>query len=416
MTAPFSNSIILWLDKYIGNPCEYQHLKAKFLRNIDPTHPEPRNFESSNMIRTFFDDSSSLVPCRIGAPCELITSTDAGQCADYIRSSLEANKRIYLIISDYIARDLLPHIFTAHKDALREGSLSIYVLVFKWNSSGNYMDWLRDHVENILVFNHEFDLLYRLGRDIARYFVDIGRLFLEQGTIPNNHRALTYFEWATFLLRRAEKIAIYRDFKPIRDVENLIQQAKEIISNETALVNQIYYSRVALEESLNNSLFIYESKGCHNQASELSSMLHKLTDEPVVVFDDSDAFLTRLQKQSCSIHHYSPILASPHISDLTEILEELSPIASVDYIYIYNPNVVRSVTFDDRNLIHRFPKVRNLYSLARVVALEWTSERASTCDRIGDVCTEHADSDLARMYYAKAIKLNDNLSAFITKK
>ena len=408
--------VLVWMDPSINTHCDYNRLMTVFLKNIDPTDPEPETLHKSDVISPLFHDTNSFIPFRIGAPCELEAFTDIRECSDHIHTCLSEGKRIYLIVSDSIVSTFLPYILPVYSDPIAENCLSIYVLNSFWNMVGKYEDSLIEYAENILVFDHDVDLLYRLERDIAQYFVGIGKKFLNQASIANTNQALTYFEWASVLLHRSEEIAVYRDSKPIRDIENLIRQAEEMISNEVALANKIHYSRAALEESLNNSLFIYASREYHSEASKLFSILHKLTDEQEIVFDNRDAFLTKLRTDGSTIQHCSPIVVSSRSGDRTTILEQLSPLSCVDYIYLFSPNEVKSTIPKDQSDIEKFSKVRNIYSRAKIVAAEWTVERASKCQEIGDVCVEHGDFDLARMYYDKAIRLNENSSVFIRQR
>jgi hypothetical protein len=134
------------------------------------------------------------------------------------------------------------------------------------------------------------------------------------------------------------------------------------------------------------------------------------------LFDNSDKFIANLQTESGTIKYCYPIVISADNGDRMKILKELSSIASIHRIYVLNPKGHTSIDFNDRTLFKSFPKVRNIYLEPKLLALEWTAERASTCEKIGEICTENGDSDLGRMYYAKAIELNERVSVFIKNK
>ncbi|CAF1467577.1 unnamed protein product [Adineta steineri] len=280
----------------------------------------------------------------------------------------------------------------------------------------NWTYWLLDYAEFILVFSHEADLLSRLLRDIATYYTKIGKISLKPGLLVEAHRALTYLDWARTLLFRADKIDPYKDLKTIRDVENLIGQAEEMIDKEESFIDDYKYVEDDLERSLNNGIFIYHSKEYQQEATQLLTILHNLTNEQGALLDNYTTFITKFQDENCAAKHYCPIIIASNNINLAKIFADLSSLASIHQIYVLKSSEYTAVKVNDRTLLEQFLKVRNVYSQAKILALEWTAARASVCEEVGELCTENNNDDLARRYYTKAIELNERLAAFITKK
>jgi tetratricopeptide (TPR) repeat protein len=294
-----------------------------------------------------------------------------------------------------------------HPEAFHKGCIQIYILTF---SAYLDIDSLLDYAEHeyVLVFHHEADILRRLLIDIASYYIKIGKTSLNQGMLADTHQALTYFQWARTLLLRACKTA--------RSAQSLIDQAEKMINDEIISSEDDKYVRDDWKKNLNNSIFIYHSQEYRQEAIQLSSILNTLTNEQGVLFEDYMMFIAKFQKENCTIKHGCPIIIASNNINQTKIFTELSSLANIDQIYVLSPLKYMSSTGNDQTLLEQFSKVRNIYSQAKILALEWTAERSSLCDKIGDLCSGNDDHDLARAYYTKAIELNQNLSAFIKKK
>jgi hypothetical protein len=407
--------VVIWLDAHIGDPHYHSHLKAAFSSNIDPTNMEPIKLVDQDGTNTLFSNSYPLFPFRIGIPCELRTFVDSESCLRCVRESLNANKRIYVIVSDYVGRTLIPHIVQQYPEVFRsmKARISFYIFTFYMIDS---LDWLYDYIDYALMFDHEVDLLGRLVHDIAIYYKEIGKQLLRRDTLVDIHQALIYFEWANALCHHARRITIYQDSKCIEDLEYLIGQAQEKIKNDMSFLHDRQYSLADMKRSLNSSIFIYCSQEFHNEAVQILSMLNDLTNEQGTLFDNYDAFVAKLKSESRTIKYYCPIVISSNNSEQMKMLKDLSSLASINHIYLLSPDEHISVAQNDQSLLETFPKVRNIYLEAKTLALEWTAERASTCEKIGEFCAENGDSDLARMYYKKAIKVNEHLPAFIKNK
>jgi tetratricopeptide (TPR) repeat protein len=404
-------TIVIWLDAHIGNPDYHHHLKAAFASSIDPTNLKPIELPNRHGI----DTSYPLFPRRVGIPCELRTFVDPESCLRCIHESLDANKRIYLITSDSLGRTLLPHIVQQYPKVFQSlrARISFYIFTYYMLDS---LDWLYDYMDYTLIFDHEADLLWRLVHDIAAYYTEIGKMLLGRDMLIDIHQALIYFEWANALTRHEKNITIYQDIKFVQDLQYLIQQAEEKIQHHMSSVHNEQYSQGDMQRSLTRSIFIYYSDEFHDEAAQLLSMLQNLTREQGTLSNNNDAYIVQLKSESRAVKYYCPIVISSNKSDQRKILEELSSLVSVNHIYVWNPVEDTSAIQDEQTILESFPKIRNIYLKAKILAREWTAERASTCEKIGALCTKNGDSDLARMYYAKAIELNENLATFIKKK
>ncbi|UJR17631.1 hypothetical protein I4U23_004527 [Adineta vaga] len=183
-----------------------------------------------------------------------------------------------------------------------------------------------------------------------------------------------------------------------------------MIQNENNSSDNELYIGDDLKTSMNNSIFIYHSKEHRPQAVQLSSILTNLTNEQAVLFDDYAAFIATF-KEICSLKHLCPIIIESNNMNQTKILTELSSLISIHQIYIFDPHEHMQTTEDDRIVLRKYPKLRDIYFQVGVLVLDWTFERASICEKIGKLCTKNDDPQLARTYYTKAIKLNEKLSA-----
>jgi len=406
---------LIWLDDHIGMPENNAHLKNVFASNIDPSNSFPIGLLNEDWNAKSHLTSPVFVTFGFGIASQLLAFTNPDRCLACIRESLEANKQIYVIVSDSIGNIFVPCLFMEHPEAFHKGCIQIYILTF---SAYLDMDSLLDYPEHeyVLVFHHEADLLCRLLLDIASYYIEIGKTSLNQGMLADIHQALTYFQWARTLLLRACKTDTYRCLKTARSAQNLIDQAEKRINDEIISSEDDKYVRDDWKKSLNNSIFIYHSQEYRQEATQLSSILNTLTNEQGVLFEDYMMFIAKFQKEKCSIKHGCPIIIASNNINQTKIFTELSSLVNIDQIYVLRPRTYTSSTRNDQTLLEQFSKVRNIYSQAKILALEWTVERSSICDKIGDLCSENDDHDLARAYYTKAIQLNQNLSDFIKKK
>jgi hypothetical protein len=414
MTGLVRGVVVIWLDSDIGNPDRHSHLKAAFSSNVDPTNPEPIKLVNKDTKHVLFNNSDSEIRPRIGIPCELKIFVESVECSRCIDEGLKADKQIFLIISDSIGKTFVPDICKKYPEAFQcsVGEVRISIYIFSFYMSNN-MDWLFDYGEYVLVFSHEVDLLYRLVRDIAIYYTEAGKKLLVQDTLVDAHQALTYLEWASALSRHAKTITVYQDSQLAKYLETLIRITEEKIKTHMKFTQNSLYSRAHMERNLENSIFIYYSEEFRNEAEQLLSMLHNLTNEQGTLFDSCDTCVAKLQTESCGIKLHCPIIISSNSDDRMKTLKELSSLQSINQIYVLDSNEHIPCAINDQTLLESFPKVRNIYLDTRILALEWTAERASTCEKIGDFCTENDDPDSARMYYAKAIELNKHLSDFI---
>ncbi|CAF4115594.1 unnamed protein product [Rotaria socialis] len=387
MKQLFPDIVTIWLDAHIGDPHYHAHLKAAFASNIDPTNPKPVELSKQDRNYTAWNELDSRIPHQIGIPCELKTFVDINQCLQCIRDSMTRDKRIFLIVSDSMGQYIVPRIIEEYPQAFHnengEASISIYIFNFYLISS---MEWLFDCMDYALAFSHETDLLWRLVHDIA-----------------------------SVLCHHAQRITRYQDFKFLEDLKEWRYQCEEKIRAEMLEIESNQYSRVEMERSLNSSIFIYYSKEFYSEANQLVSTLHGLTQEQGTLFDNDDKFMAQVQAESYMIKYCCPIIIVSNKRNQMAIVDRLSSLSTVHHIYVLSPVENIPIAINDQNLFQSFPKIRHIYADIKRLVLEWTVERASLCEKMGEICTDNNDVKLAGKYFARTIRLNENLSAFIKK-
>ena len=104
----------------------------------------------------------------------------------------------------------------------------IYVFCALPDAHQDWMDDCSSHGIKCSVDVHHLNLLVRLLRDIAEYFLDEGEKKLG-GNQPQAHSAMAYFTWAKLLLERANKFAKEPDFSRLTHVESRITHVEDLI-------------------------------------------------------------------------------------------------------------------------------------------------------------------------------------------
>ncbi|CAF4892576.1 unnamed protein product [Rotaria sp. Silwood1] len=95
-----------------------------------------------------------------------------------------------------------------------------------------HVGWAYDYLDqgsDIIMIDFHTDLVMRLSRDVAEYFISEGN-GLMQGNSPVADSAVVYFRWAKLLLDRANNIAMVKVFDRLRYAENRMEVAEELIS------------------------------------------------------------------------------------------------------------------------------------------------------------------------------------------
>jgi hypothetical protein len=156
----------------------------------------------------------------------LAAFTSIEQCIECFQQN--QHKRIFFITSGSMGQTAVPiilnrfrHVFT---DPLTdEPYASIYVFC---HNVEYQMAWALDYSDYIQIFNHDADLLVRMIRDTANYFVVIGKRLLDEDP-PNNSAAYHRLTWAHELYQRYRKMENVQLKKEFEEVNQLLESIEE---------------------------------------------------------------------------------------------------------------------------------------------------------------------------------------------
>ncbi|CAF1534458.1 unnamed protein product [Didymodactylos carnosus] len=224
--------LLIWLDQHIGISEYCVSLKKAFGMMVDPSSVcvtwDIKQIDIDGLIRTPKEESAQnfyrLLPC-----------DKVEVCLELIKAN--ANKRIILITSGSLGEQIMPHI-----DQCPQVD-SVYV--FCGNIS-HHIKWAIDYLDVLQIFDHETDLLVRLVRDLSKYYIQKGQVYL-QNVRPT--QALDCFSYAKQFIFRANSVD-RRDY--IDDLQTLdgspplyqglIFQAEQQLENMTKFFLDTYIS------------------------------------------------------------------------------------------------------------------------------------------------------------------------------
>ncbi|CAF1388046.1 unnamed protein product [Adineta steineri] len=213
------NHMIFWLDKFIGDPTKYTHLKKAFGSNTDPRCETWTMLNDKDYDRMLASgDAVSIV--FEGVVFLLQAFDDEQDCLNAFEKNQD--KRIFFITSGTMGRSAVPKIIEGHRNVFtdritNESYSSVYVFC---HSIENQMDWCMDYLDYVQMFTHEADLLQRMTHDIADYFFERGRR-IRRDNEPQE--ALKHLHWAKRLYHQYEKL----DMKKGTDDHIQTKESKE---------------------------------------------------------------------------------------------------------------------------------------------------------------------------------------------
>jgi hypothetical protein len=169
------NVVVIWLDSTFKGD-DYEAMKKEFNEGIasaSPTSSDP--IDESICLKTKHDLITN------GAP--VITVQTSDEAMEEIEKNSTA--KIFFISSGSLGREIVPRITSKYYHIN-----SFYIFCFKII---NHIDWASDYADRLQMFDHQIDLLVRLMRDIANYFIQQGQPYLK---LDEPSTALTYFKHA----------------------------------------------------------------------------------------------------------------------------------------------------------------------------------------------------------------------------
>jgi hypothetical protein len=225
--------MIIWLSLDIGDPHRHQHLKRAFATNIDPACAAPVKLNDRN-IDILFGEEYHLPVNFEGVRSLLAAFTSVERCVECFEQN--QHKRIIFITSGSIGQTAVPIILERFKHTFTDPVTdepydSIYVYC---HNIEYQMHWALDYREYIQIFNYDADLLVRMIRDIANYFVMIGKRLLEEDP-PNNAAAYYRFNWAHELYQRyskMENVSLKKEFGELNQLRDNVEEKLKQSSDE----------------------------------------------------------------------------------------------------------------------------------------------------------------------------------------
>jgi hypothetical protein len=221
---PTPNHIIIWLDQYIGLFESNIQLKSGVSEQADPekilpTSPLDKNINQSIQFKNNMEQSFDKIPKNLKA------FSEKDECLHCIGESLDQNKKVFFITSGSMGKDIAPDIIKKYSSLQ-----NIYVFCGYYKA---HLEWVEDCLDqNIICIMYDFhtDLLARLLRDVAEYFISEGDKELNQNQ-QLAYSAISYFNWAKLLLERANTFDTKNIFIRLTYVENRIAFSEQLIKD-----------------------------------------------------------------------------------------------------------------------------------------------------------------------------------------
>ena len=225
------NHMILWLDLGIGEPKEYIHLKKAFGSNTDPRTERPMMLNDRDYEKILLIGDAVTVTFE-GVTFLLQAFQREEDCLKAFKDNQD--KRIFFITSGSLGKEAVPKIISQYGHVFTDPITnqpypSIYVFCA---NIPLHMKWAGDYIEYVQMFNFDSELLERMTRDIASYFIVLVQLL----RIDNNlDEALKHLHWAKKLWYQYDKMIQRIGIDDLRVVVES-QQAKEI----NVIVEELY--------------------------------------------------------------------------------------------------------------------------------------------------------------------------------
>ncbi|UJR24548.1 hypothetical protein I4U23_005923 [Adineta vaga] len=220
-----SDHVIIWLDAYIGYPQNNRQLKHYFNTtasvDIVARYSYGKDLDIDNLIGSFSANTMKDYQMNDKQKQILFTFSKVDTCVKFINQLSHSNTTIFMITTGALGRRLVPQIFD---------NRHIYAIyVFTCNLL-TQIDWALNYIDKILMFDHELDLLSRLTKDIASYYVQ--KAF---ASIEDSRQSLNYLSWSKKLLNKTNFLD-KRNYSTerLKQIETLINQI-EMYGDDTPM-------------------------------------------------------------------------------------------------------------------------------------------------------------------------------------
>lgn len=223
-TLPIPNHIIIWLDQHIGQLESNKQLKIGVSEQVDPEKrlpesPFDKNINDLIQFKINMDQSFENIPKNLKA------FSNQNECLQCIGESLNNNKEIFFITSGTMGKDIAPEIMKNYPSLK-----TIYVFCGYYKAHLEWVDDCLDQGISCLMYDFHTDLLVRLLRDVAEYFISQGDNELSRNQ-QLAYSAIWYFNWAKLLLERANNFDMKKIFVRLKEVERRIESTEQLIRN-----------------------------------------------------------------------------------------------------------------------------------------------------------------------------------------
>jgi hypothetical protein len=261
------NHMIFWLDAHIGIPTECVHLKKAFGSNTDPrqltwTMLKDKDYDAMIASKTAMTVSFEGV----------VFLLQAFNNEDDCLAAFEQNqdKRIFFITSGSLGEKIVPKIIERYRPIFTDPITdqpyaSVYVFCLHIDYHSN---WGAEYIEYIKMFDTESELLERMTRDIAEYFIEGSRRLREDNDLKG---ALQRLHWAKKLWHQYDKMQQdikTDDLRPVREsqrmteINALIKEVEELIPQVEAPSAEVETESSEKPSNDENASSDDEGKGC----------------------------------------------------------------------------------------------------------------------------------------------------------
>ena len=242
------NHMIIWLDQHIGKPGECTHLKKAFAINIDPRHETWIKLNDRDYDRLHVTGDEMIVEFN-GVKVLLHASDNEDACVEAFKRNQD--KRIFFITSGSMGKTAVPRIIERYRNIFTDpitdeaySSVYVFCLHIEYNR-----EWAEDYLDYIQMFDTESELLERMIRDIAGYFIKRSERVLQDG---ESKSALQYLYWAKRLWHQNDKALQRIRTDDVQEVR-LSDEMKKILA-KIAEIEKQYPKNSSDDENTNNDV------------------------------------------------------------------------------------------------------------------------------------------------------------------
>ncbi len=219
---PTPKYLIIWLDQDIGLLESHKQLKSSMGEQTDPESKFPAP-PTNDVINQLIQFETNVKQSFDGIPNNLKAFDQIPKCLKCIGENLDKNMKIFFITSGSMGEQIAPEIMEKYPSLE-----TIYVFC---HSVKAQLQWTQDCLDkeiDCIVFNFYTDLLVRLLRDVAEYFISEG-----DGELTRDEKlaysAILYFKWAKLLFERANKFDMKKIYVRLKYVDERISYLEQLI-------------------------------------------------------------------------------------------------------------------------------------------------------------------------------------------